>query len=101
MHGLPVARRIRLAPIHAQPTHHLMSSPRILVIDDDPNLSALVRLFLLKTRRFDVREENRSSVALAVAQQYRPQLILLDVDMPGKDGGDVSRELAGDPLLRR
>lgn len=77
-----------------------MSNPRILVVDDDPNLSGLVRLFLLNTRRFDVLVENRSALALAAARKYLPHLILLDVDMPGKDGGDVCREIQADPVLR-
>jgi CheY-like chemotaxis protein len=77
-----------------------MSNPRILVVDDNPNISGLVRLFLLKTKRFEVLVENRSAQALATARQYRPDLILLDVDMPGKDGGEVCREMQADPVLR-
>jgi CheY-like chemotaxis protein len=78
----------------------IMSNPRILVVDDDPNLSGLVRLILQKTQRFDVRVENRSALALQVAREYLPHLVLLDVDMPGKDGGEVSREIRADPVLR-
>ena len=51
-----------------------MMQSRILVVDDDPNLSGLVRLFLEKTQRFEVRVENRSALALsataASAQPY-------------------------------
>jgi DNA-binding response OmpR family regulator len=71
-----------------------MTMRRILVIDDDPKLSDLVRLFLEKTGRFEVCVENRSAQAAAAAREYQPDLIILDVDMPGKDGGDVARELA-------
>ena len=69
-------------------------------MDDEPNLSDLVRLFLEKTQRFDVRVENRSARALAAAREFRPDMILLDVDMPGKDGGDVANEIEQDPVLR-
>jgi CheY-like chemotaxis protein len=72
----------------------------ILVVDDEPNLSNLVRLFLEQTRRYQVRVENRSSNALAVARELRPAMILLDVDMPGKDGGQVALEIGSDPALR-
>jgi len=82
------------------PLRRIMTKPRILVVDDEPNLSGLVRLSLLKTERFDVRVENRSALALAAAREYCPDIILLDVDMPGKDGGDVARELQADPVLR-
>ena len=77
-----------------------MTKSRILVVDDEPNLSGLVRLFLEKTQRFEVRVENRSALALAAAREFRPDMILLDVDMPGKDGGEVSREIQADPALR-
>jgi DNA-binding response OmpR family regulator len=77
-----------------------MTKPRILVVDDEPNLSGLVRLFLEKTQRFEVRVENRSALALSAAREFRPDMILLDVDMPGKDGGDVAREIRAEPALR-
>jgi DNA-binding response OmpR family regulator len=77
-----------------------MTFPRILVVDDDPNLSDLVRFFLEKTKRFEVRVENRSALAFAAAREFHPDLILLDIDMPGKDGGEVAREIATDATLR-
>lgn len=77
-----------------------MNKTRILVVDDEPNLSGLVRLFLEKTQRFHVRVENRSAAALSAAREFRPEIILLDVDMPGKDGGEVSREIQADPTFR-
>lgn len=77
-----------------------MIQSRILVVDDEPKLSDLVRLVLEKTQRFEVRVENRSAAALASAREFRPDMILLDVDMPGKDGGEVFREVQADPALR-
>jgi DNA-binding response OmpR family regulator len=77
-----------------------MNKRRILVVDDEPKLSDLVRMFLERTQRFDVRVENRSAHALTAAREFRPEMILLDVDMPGKDGGQVARELKDDTTLR-
>jgi len=77
-----------------------MTKSRILVVDDEPNLSGLVRFFLEKTQRFEVRVENRSAFAVSAARDFRPDMILLDVDMPGKDGGEVAREIQADPALR-
>ena len=77
-----------------------MNKARILVVDDEPNLSDLVRMFLEKTKRFEVRTENRSAQALAATREFRPDLILLDIDMPGQDGGDVARQIESDPVLR-
>jgi CheY-like chemotaxis protein len=76
-----------------------MKKSKILVVDDDPKLSRLVKMILEKTTRYEVQEENRSSAALATARTFGPDMILLDVDMPGKDGGDVARELQADPAL--
>lgn len=73
---------------------------RILIVDDDANLSRLMRLMLEKTRMYDVSVENRSANAVATARAFRPGLVLLDVDMPGKDGGQVARELQADPVLK-
>lgn len=78
-----------------------MEKTKILVVDDDPKLSRLVKLFLEKTNRYEVREENRSSQALATAREFRPEAILLDVDMPGKDGGQLQLEISADPFLRK
>ena len=77
-----------------------MNKTRILAVDDEPNLSDLVRLFLEKTKRFEVRTENRPGNVLAAAREFRPEMILLDVDMPGQDGGEVARDIAADPTLR-
>ena len=77
-----------------------MNKARILVVDDEPNLSDLVRMFLERTSRYEVRTENRSAQALAVARDFRPDMVLLDVDMPGQDGGEVAREIEADPVLR-
>ena len=76
-----------------------MNKPRILIVDDDAGISGLVRFLLNKTGRFEVLVENRSAQALAVAREFRPDLLLLDVDMPGKDGGDVAMEMQSDDEL--
>ena len=77
-----------------------MNKPRILIVDDEPNLSDLVRLFLEETNRYEVCVENRSAHALAVTRKFGPDLILLDVDMPGKDGGEVAADIQAVPAFR-
>lgn len=73
---------------------------KILIVDDDVNLSRLVEAVLAKTRLYDVQVENRSRQTLAVVQAFKPDLILLDVDMPGMDGGDVARQIRADDFVR-
>ena len=78
-----------------------MQKSKILVVDDDPKLSRLVKAILEETCDYEVLEENRSSAAFAKAMEFMPDMFLLDVNMPGKDGGDVALELQTDPVLRQ
>jgi DNA-binding response OmpR family regulator len=77
-----------------------MIRPKILIVDDDVKISSLLCAILLRNG-YDVRTENRSFAALATALEFRPHLALLDVDMPGKDGGAVAAELAANPYLNK
>ena len=76
-----------------------MDKTRILVVDDDVGISRLVSIALEKTRLYEVRVENRSRQALPCAREFRPHLVLLDVDMPGMDGGAVAAQLRADLSL--
>ena len=77
-----------------------MDKTRILVVDDDVALARLVSIALEKTRLYQVRVENRASRALAAVREFQPHLVLLDVDMPGMDGGAVAAQLRADPSLQ-
>lgn len=78
-----------------------MNKTKILIVDDDAGLSKLVQIMLEKTRLYEARVENRSQNALRVARDFKPNLILLDVDMPGLDGGDVARQIRADSALQQ
>lgn len=71
----------------------------MLVIDDDPRIPEIVRSLLEATSRFEVQTGSRPALALDAARSFRPDLIILDVNMPGKDGGEVAREIGRDPSL--
>ena len=74
---------------------------RILVVDDEPGITRLLKLTLERTGQYEVREENASVQALAAAREFRPDLILMDVMMPELTGGDVAASLREDPVLRK
>jgi CheY-like chemotaxis protein len=82
-----------------------MEKKRILMVDDEAAFTRMVKLNLEKTGLFEVREENRAMAALAAAREFKPHVIILDVIMPGMDGGDVAnhikkdRELRGTPVI--
>ena len=73
---------------------------RILIVDDEVSFARMVKLNLEKTGQFEVRVENKASYAIPAAREFRPDLILLDVIMPGMDGGDVSNQIKRDRHLR-
>jgi len=76
-----------------------MNKLRILVVDDNPATTRLVAAHLEKCGSYQIITENRSYAATAIARSFRPDLVFLDVDMPGKDGGEVAAEIQADPDL--
>ena len=73
---------------------------KILIIDDEVAFTDLMRMNLEKTGDFEVRVENQSSVALRAAREFGPDVILLDIVMPGMDGGDLSARFREHPKLK-
>ncbi|MCI5223387.1 MAG: response regulator [Candidatus Electrothrix sp. AR4] len=70
----------------------------ILLVDDTPeNLKLLAKI--LTENKFQVRGSNSGSYALKSIKKNPPDLILLDIKMPGLDGYDVCRQLKSDSLL--
>ena len=77
-----------------------MSKTKILIVDDDMAASRLLGLGLENTGAYQVKVENSATQAFARAREFRPDVILLDVCMPGADGGDVAFQIHDDPSLR-
>lgn len=69
-----------------------MEKKRILIVDDDENIAELISLYLVK-ECFDTEIAADGEEALEKFKQYQPQLILLDIMLPGMDGYDVCREI--------
>lgn len=78
-----------------------MVKKRILLVDDEAGFTRLVKFNLERTGKYEVKEVNQSTHAVQAAQIFDPDLILLDVVMPGMDGGDVVAELRKRPHLER
>ena len=66
----------------------MKDKPSILVVDDDPNISRLEQLYL-EAENFEVRVADRGDTALEEFRRLPPDLILLDVMLPGMDGYQV------------
>lgn len=65
---------------------------KVLIVDDDENIAELISLYLIK-ECFDTVIVNDGEEALKQCQQYAPNLILLDLMLPGMDGYEVCREV--------
>jgi DNA-binding response OmpR family regulator len=70
----------------------------ILIADDDPEILTLLSLRLQK-RGYGVIEACDGLQTLQMARTHKPDLVLLDVMMPGKNGWEVAREMRGSPEL--
>ena len=76
-----------------------MKKNRILVVDDNAHVTRIVKLSLERRGPYEVRELHDPGRTLAAAREFRPDLILLDVCMPGLEGSEVAAEIQSHPDL--
>jgi two-component system response regulator MtrA len=68
---------------------------RVLVVDDDPALAEMLTI-VLRTEGFESRVCANGDNALAAFRDFKPDVVLLDLMLPGKDGIDVCKEIRAD-----
>jgi DNA-binding response OmpR family regulator len=73
--------------------------PVVLVADDDPEILSLLTI-RLKKAGYQVMEAVDGEQTLVQVREHYPDLLILDVMMPGKNGWEVARELRSDPTMR-
>jgi len=69
--------------------------PVILIADDDPEILTMLGIRLSK-KGYQVLEAVDGNQTLSLARKHKPDLVLLDVMMPGKNGWEVAKELRAD-----
>ena len=77
-----------------------MADTTVLIVDDDPNALDIVRTFL-ESKGYRVATAKDGNEALAQLEDVRPDLVLLDVMMPGMDGWEVARVIKNHPSFGR
>ena len=75
-------------------------SARILIVDDQADIRKLLRISLQLREDTELFEAADGESGWALAQELQPDLILLDVMMPGIDGYEVCRRVKSHPLLK-
>jgi signal transduction histidine kinase/CheY-like chemotaxis protein len=95
---LATGRQPQLAPtaaVHQRPTS---SGHRLLVVDDNRDAATSLAM-LLRLEGHEVQTAHDGMSALELAKSYGPELILLDIGMPGMDGYEVARRIRQQPKL--
>ena len=72
---------------------------RVLIADDEPNIVASLE-FLMEQAGYEVKVAANGREALELVAAFRPDLVLLDVMMPGKNGYEICQSLKSDPATR-
>ena len=83
------------------PTSDLATNGRVLVVDDDAALAEMLSI-VLRQEGFDSQTVSRGDQALHAFRDYRPDVVLLDLMLPGRDGIDVCKEIraeSGVPIV--
>jgi DNA-binding response OmpR family regulator len=75
-----------------------MAKKKILIIDDDPDLRSALNI-RLRANGYETSFAGDAMVAVAEARKFRPDLILLDLGLPGGDGFVVMQRLSAIPAL--
>lgn len=73
-----------------------MTEGSVLVVDDEPNI-ALSLEYLMREQGFEVRVVNDGDAAIAAMRSAVPDVVLLDVMMPGKDGYEICQLIRATP----
>ena len=76
-----------------------MAGEAVLVVDDNPTNLKLARV-LLRSEGYDVHTAGDAAEALAALGRARPALVLMDLQLPGMDGLELTRLLKADPATR-
>lgn len=70
-----------------------------MIVDDNPINQKLVT-FVLASNGYDVRSASDADEALTMLEGFLPRMILMDLQLPGMDGFDLTRRLKADPRTR-
>ena len=77
-----------------------MERIKILIIDDEPNFTQMIKLNLQEKGPYNIRVENQGAKAIEAAKAFSPDIIFLDIVMPDMDGPQILAQCRQDPQLK-
>jgi len=77
-----------------------MDKKKVLIIDDEENFCKLAKKNIEQTGEFEVHIATNGEDGISLAKEIKPDLILLDIIMPGMDGGDVVSLIRNDKNIK-
>jgi CheY-like chemotaxis protein len=77
-----------------------MTKKKILLVDDEPGLTRMIKLTLEQTGHYEVLEENKPMRAMTTAWEFEPDLIVLDIIMPIMQGNELAKLIKTDRRLK-
>jgi CheY-like chemotaxis protein len=92
---LPISNQQAVAELAAIPPYN-NHTRRIVVVDDNVGAAKLLTALLLKLGEHEISKAHDGPSALATVQAVRPELVLLDIGLPGMDGHEVARAIRSD-----
>ena len=75
-----------------------VKAARIIVVDDEPEITEIIEAFL-DNAGYNVKVENHPQNAIQLVREFKPDLILLDIMMPGTDGYQICNQIKEDHAM--
>ena len=74
---------------------------KILIVDDERNITAFLKTYLEDTGKYEVRTANSGVEGVETAKMFQPDLMLLDIMMKDMSGDGVADKIKNDPIIRK
>lgn len=78
-----------------------MAKKKVLIVDDETSITRLLKFALEKTGLYDIQCENDGSKAFSTIKSFRPDILILDMNLPDTSGGEIAADIKEDPALSK